>query len=135
MQAAPLAACKKAHHDQVPHGANQIVVLDEQVVSRVRGRVVLHNDEPVKNAVVEIYRYEGSADGLEITKFLKDTKRMAACVTEETGAFAFDRLRPGRYLLRAGTVESEGINELHAIFKVTGHGKTENLKIPLSLGT
>lgn len=135
LQATPLEACKKARSDQVPHGANEMVLLDEQNVAHLRGTVLLHNDEPVNRAVVEVYRYEGSVDAYEITRFLKQTKRIAACLTGENGAFAFARLRPGRYLLRAGTVDANGINETHAIFKVTNRGKTEDLKIRLSLGT
>lgn len=131
-----LADCKKARFDQIPHGANEIVVLSEQTVGLLRGTVFIGYDgEPASGVVVEIYRYEGSADGFGTTKFLQGAKRSTACVTSENGGFAFPNLKPGRYLLRAGTVESKGINELHAIFRVTKSGTTHNVKIRLSLGT
>jgi hypothetical protein len=127
------ADCKKARPDQTPHGANEIVVHAEQTVARLRGVVFIGDGGHASGVVVEIYSYEGTAN--ETTKFLKRAKRTAACVTGENGSFAFTRLKPGRYLLRAGTVAPSGINELHAIFRVTGSGKTDNIEIRLTLGT
>lgn len=130
---APARPCKKARAEEVPHGANEIVVFTEQTVPRLEGIVVLPNAEPVRDAVVEVYRYDGTADGTKT--FLSHAKRIAACLTSENGRFAFKRLRPGRYLLRAGTVESAGINELQAIFRVTGRGTTHKIEMRLSMGT
>ena len=128
-----LARCRQARPDETPHGANELVVHDEQTVSRLRGTVFIGDGGPSKGVVIEIYRYEGTA--YETTKFLKNAHRIAACLTGEDGVFAFEGLRPGLYLLRAGTVVSMGINEVQAIFRVTGNGKTRNIKIQLSLGT
>jgi hypothetical protein len=128
------ADCRKARPDQTPHGANEIVVQTEQTVGRLRGVVSIGDGGPASGVAVEIYRYEGR-DEFETTRFLESAKRSAACLTSENGAFAFTRLKPGRYLLRAGTVAPVGINELHAIFRVTGSGKTHNVEIRLTLGT
>src|SRR5258708_19151399 len=130
-----VAGCKKARPDQIPHGARLLIVQEEQTVGHLQGTVVLVNYKPVagpvSGAVVEIYLYGGRAD--EITQFLGDTKRNTACLTDKNGTFAFRGLKPGRYLLRAGTAESAGINELHAIFRVTGKGKTHAVRIRSSL--
>ena len=125
----------KARRDQIPHGANELVVWEEQTVGRLRGTVRLANGEPAGDVVVEIYRYEGAADGFETTRVLKNTQRLVACLTRKEGLFAFKGLKAGRYLLRAGTVAPAGINELHAIFRVTGNGKAQNVEIRLSMGT
>jgi len=135
LRTTPAADCRKARPDQTPHGANEIVVHTEQTVGRLWGIVFIGDGGPASGVVVEIYRYEGKDDGFATTRFLKSAKRSAACLTSENGVFAFTRLNPGRYLLRAGTVAPAGINELHAIFRVTGSGKSPNVEIRLTLGT
>ena len=127
-----LARCRDAEPGQIPHGANEVVVLREQTVARLDGTVFHANGELAGDVVVEIYPYEASAE--ETARFVKDATRIAACVTSADGGFTFD-LTPGRYLLRAGTVQSAGINEIHAIFQVTGSGKRRKVKIRLSMGT
>jgi hypothetical protein len=128
------ADCKKARADQTPHGANELIILKERTVGILQGVVFIgYGGGPASDVVVEVYRYEGRAD--DTAEFLKGAKRSAACLTNENGAFAFARLKAGRYLLRAGTVRSAGINEVHAIFKVTGSGKIPRVQIRLPLGT
>lgn len=134
LPARSVADCKKALSDQTPHGANEIIVLKERTVGTLRGIVVIGSDgAPGIDVVVEIYRYEGGV--FETVEFLKGAKRSAACLTSEKGAFAFTRLKPGRYLLRAGTATSAGINEVHAIFRVTGSRSSPRIQIRLPLGT
>ena len=59
-------------------------------------------------------------------------------MTEENGAFCFDKLPPGRYLLRSGMRKSEGINQIHAIITVLPKNQkvpTRELELRLTLGT
>jgi hypothetical protein len=130
------ASCKKARPDQTPHGANELILLEERTVRGLRGVVSIGYDGgPASDVVVEIYRYEGEADGFKMQESLKGAKRSTACITTENGRFAFPHLKAGRYLLRAGTDRSMGINEVYAIFKVTDTGKTHDIEIRLPLGT
>ena len=58
-------------------------------------------------------------------------------MTGENGAFCFNKLPPGRYLLRAGTRKSVGINQIHAIITVLPKNQkapTEEIELVLSLG-
>jgi protocatechuate 3,4-dioxygenase beta subunit len=127
------AACRKARPGETPHGANETIVYSEQTVGRLRGTVSIRDGDPVNDVVVEVYRYDGTE--AETTKFLNRAKRTSACVTAEDGLFSFKRLKPGRYLLRAGTVAPAGMNEVHLIFRVTGVGKSRNVEIRLTVGT
>jgi hypothetical protein len=135
LRTASAADCRKARPDQTPHGANGIIIHAEQTVGHLQGVVFIGNGGPASGVVVEIYRYESNDNGFQTTRFLKSARRSAACLTTENGVFAFTPLKPGRYLLRAGTVAAAGINELHAIFRVMGNGKAHNVEIRLTLGT
>jgi hypothetical protein len=58
-------------------------------------------------------------------------------MTGENGAFCFNKLPPCRYLLRAGTRKSAGINQIHAIITVLAKNQktsTEEIELTLSLG-
>jgi len=129
------ASCKKARPEQTPNGANELIVLEERTVGVLRGIVSIGAGGPASDVVVEIYRYNGGTDGLKMQEFIKSAKRSIACLTSKNGRFAFPQLKPGRYLLRAGTVTSMGINEVYAIFKVTQAGTTHDIEINLPLGT
>ncbi len=125
-----MARCKDAHAGQIPHGANELIVLSEQTVARLNGTVLYANGDTAGDVVIEIYSYAGSVE--ETAKFVKDAMPVATCITSADGDFAFD-LMPGRYLLRAGTVESAGIKELQAIFRVKGRGRGRRHKVEIRL--
>jgi len=59
-------------------------------------------------------------------------------MTGENGAFCFNKLPPGRYLLRAGARKSAGINPIHAIITVLPKNQKapkEEIELRLTLGT
>ena len=126
------ASCTKARPDQTPHGANELVILEEQTVSALRGVVSFgHSGIPAAGVVVELYQYEGGAH--DLPESLQGAKRSEACITTGKGHFSFP-VNPGRYILRAGTVRSMGMNEVYAIFKVTQTRKTRDIEIHLPPG-
>lgn len=131
------AECRKATHEQTPIGANMFELQDTQTVSNVFGRVLLPDGSAGEDVVVEIFRYAGGENYQDIEKALK-RKRIKACVTEEDGRFSFSGLKPGRYLLRAGTLPVRGLNEVHVIIVLTRNSKEglgKELELKLTLGT
>src|SRR5215472_12355543 len=129
--------CKNAKDGDVPHGANMLIQLTDQTVSSIRGEVSWPTGEPAKDIVVEIFIYTGGDSSEDMNKALAQ-KRVAACITGEDGKFSFPHVKRGKYLLRAGTRESRGINETYIILVVDPHA-TKNtgagLRIPLYVGT
>ena len=125
--------CRKARPEEVPHGANQFILLAEQEVRQIRGVVSL-GDEFEKNVVVEVYRHEGTDSYEAASKTLK-SERLAACVTGSDGRFSFSGLKPGKYLLHLGMISKGGINEVNAVLDVTPRGSRKALRIELTLGT
>lgn len=127
------ASCTNARSDQTPHGANELVILEEQTVSALRGVVSWgYPGSPAADVVVELNQYEGGAH--DLPESLQGAKRSAACITARKGRFSFP-VKSGRYILRAGTVRSMGMNEVYAIFKVTQIGKARDIEIRLPPGT
>ena len=130
------ARCRSARPEEVPHGANEIIVLTEQEVKQIRGVVSIGwDDQFAQDVVVEVYNYPGRDDSYEAVKQALQTKRIAACVTGEDGKFTFSGVKPGKYLLLLGTHDVAGINEVNAILHVTPDGSREKLKIVLKPGT
>jgi hypothetical protein len=131
-----MGRCRPAAPDEVPHGANEFIQLEEQSIEQMRGTVFL-NHEPARDIVVEIYDYTGTDSYDDLSRALKEQQRIAACVTGPDGKFSFSGLGTGTYLLRAGTRLPNGINETHVIVSL-GTGapyKNRRLKIVLTLGT
>jgi len=130
--------CKTVPANETSHGANEFILLTELKVNRIAGKVLLQNGEPVNEAVVEVFNYSSSSTDYKDVDSTLSGKRRAACMTGENGAFCFNKLPPGRYLLRAGTRKSAGINQIHAIITVLpNHQKatTGELELRLTLGT
>ncbi len=132
------AQCKKPKDNEVPHGANEFILLADQVVERIQGRVFFPNSEPMEDIVLEVYRYNGGNSYQEISQVVQGQKRVAACLTGADGKFSFTRLRAGNYLLRAGTRHTKGFNEVYAILTLKPGRKTsagKGLEIVLWPGT
>jgi hypothetical protein len=131
------AQCRKARGDEVPHGANMFVQMSNRTVPNIRGKISFPDGDPLKDVVVEIFRYAGGEGYADIQKALLQ-KRIAACVTLDDGTFSFRGLRPGMYLLRAGTSYAQGMNESHIIVLLkpgVRKDKGAGLEMTLSLGT
>lgn len=132
-----MAHCRKAKSDDVPHGANVLIRLDDQAVSAIRGEVSGPDQWPAGDIVVEIFAYAGG-DSYQDIKNTVAQRRIAACITGEDGKFSFPHIKGGKYLLRAGTRDNRGIDETHIILIVDPHLKKDNgkgLRIPLYVGT
>jgi hypothetical protein len=130
------AQCKKAKADDVPHGANEFILLNGGTLGRIHGTVFLPNSIRAEDVVVEVYTYSGRNEYATVKKVLSEQKRVAACITGSDGRFSFPRLKPGRYLLRAGTRKNDQYNQIHAILVLTlNRGAGRGVKIVLSPGT
>src|SRR5215470_4120442 len=108
------ADCVKAHDHDRPHGANELIQLQDMQVDRIFGTIFFPNDETAKDIVVEVYRQTGNQGHGETIR----QKRVAACVTGVSGKFSFPKLKPGKYLLQAGVREQSGVNITYVIVDV-----------------
>ena len=128
------AQCKPAQPDDLPHGANTLIELKEQQLSQIFGTVRFPHGELADDIVVEVYRHEGA----ESLQEARQQARLAACVTSDDGRFSFAGLKPGRYLVVAGTRRTAGVNEIYVpiILKRSWLGKKgSGIIFVLALGT
>ena len=126
-----VAQCRKPKDWETPHGANEFHLEDAGAIKRVQGMVSF----PKTDMIIEIYIYSGSQSYEDVNRVLGE-KRSAACVTSDGGRFSFPNLKPGRYLLRAGTRERDQFNESHIILNLDPkRGNNKKLVIALTLGT
>jgi hypothetical protein len=124
--------------NETSQGANEFILIDELKVNGIAGKVLLPDEEPVNEAIVEVFNYSSSSTDHKDVDAALTKKRRAVCITGENGAFCFNKLPPGRYLLRAGTRKSVGINQIHAIITVLPNNQkapTGGLELRLTLGT
>ncbi len=130
--------CKTVPANETSHGANEFILIDELKVNGIAGKVLLPDEEPVNEAIVEVFNYSSSSTDHKDVDSALNSERRTACMTGENGAFCFNKLPPGRYLLRAGTRKSVGINQIHAIITVLPNNQkatTGELELRLTLGT
>jgi hypothetical protein len=128
----------KCHHpekgDSTRPGANMFIVQQEEKPYRkLEGRVELHEDRPLEEALVEVFdqpeyllKNGGNAPNSQ--------KRLASCVTSEDSKFCFRHLPPGKYELRASS--KAGVNVTHVYVVVDKRaGQTKELVVGMSVGT
>jgi hypothetical protein len=128
------AQCKPAQTEDVTHGANMLIELKEQKLNHVFGTVSFLGGDWANDIVVEVYRREGT----ESLQEARQKPRLAACVTSNDGQFSFAGLKPGRYLVLAGTRKEAGVNEIYVpiILKRSWLGsRGSGIRFVLTLGT
>ena len=126
--------CKQAGDEDRPRGGN-FVLAGEGKFKAIYG-IVLSKDEsgtfePIGDVVVELYSYSGGANQEDVSKAVREQKRVAACLTGGDGEYSFSGLKPGRYLLRAGSRMSDKYDEVHAIMTLDPSRPLSRLKILL----
>jgi hypothetical protein len=137
--AAPTCSCRTASEDDVPHGANEIYEIRLGTVKKIQGTVLLPDDTLAGDIVVELY--DLPATKVDAYDFVREHSRRVACVTSADGSFCFTNLPSGNYLLRAGTRQQDGFNELYARVTVDRSWfrglfrRSKSLRLTLSLGT
>jgi len=105
-------SCVKADDNAVPHGANEIVEYKSRTLKSIHGTVTLPNGEPVNNAVVEVYESTKANKDQSAYKIATTEYRRFACLPDQQGHFCLSDLPSGRYVLRIGTLEPAGVNEV-----------------------
>lgn len=134
-------SCKKASADDLPHGANEIIEYSETTVKRIAGRVVNPLEEPIEDAVVEIYEIRPTDRKIHSYKLIEGRQRKTACITSEDGSFCFPDLPSGQYVIRAGTGHSAGMQEVFIKVKVDRSlwsrwfRRSKKIDLTLPLGT
>lgn len=133
--------CVKADDDVVPHGANELIEYDIATIKSLHGRVTFPNDEPVNHAVVEVYDVSKANKDKSAYQISTTEQRKFACLADEEGRFCLSDLPSGWYVLRIGTTQPSGVNEVMMKVKLDrtwwkrlfGSGKP--LQVVLPLGT
>jgi hypothetical protein len=100
--------------DTTRWGGNEYIIVKEEKVYRyLSGTVNFQNDDPVSDALVEVYTHPEYLllEYSEGAKKKKKQRRIAACVTGEDGKFCFGFLPPGKYEMRVS--QGSGINVTH----------------------
>ena len=136
------AQCKKPKDEDRPHGANEPVLVAGRKVGRIYGRALFPDDASkegwvrARDVVVEIYNYGGDGTREDVSKVVREQKRVAACLTGGDGKFSFPDLKPGMYLLRAGTRAPGRYNEIQIILLLDPQLRgTPELTILMPTGT
>ena len=134
-------SCAKALDTDIPHGANETIEIRGPIVKNLRGAIVYPDDSIAKDIVVELYDLSHDRADTPINEIVGWRTRRAACVTGTDGTFCFSGLPAGRYLLRAGTREPDGVNELYVRVTVDHSWfrglfrRSKPLRLRLLLGT
>lgn len=125
----------------MPHGANETIEIRGLVVDKLSGTVVYPDDALAKDSVVELYDLPPDRPDIGVNEIMGGRTRRTACVTGPDGRFCFSDVPAGEYLLRAGTRQPHGMNELymrvtvsHSWFRALFR-RTKPLRLKLSLGT
>ena len=84
-------------------------------VKQIRGRVVTPDEQPVANALIEVY----DQPELGIDK----RKRVAVCRVGDDGTFNFKGLSPGTYELRGSFCDNPGLDAGHTIINLAPKNK------------
>jgi hypothetical protein len=126
--------CKQAGDEDRPRGG-KFVFGGEGKFKTIYGTVLSKDEsgkfEPLGDVVVELYSYSGGANQEDVSKAVREQKRVAACLTGGDGKYSFPELKPGRYLLRAGSRISDTYDEVHAILTLDPSRPPSELKILL----
>lgn len=127
--------CKEAKDKDRPRGG-EFVLAGEGTVGAIVGTALSRDKKadnwgPLGEVVVELYNYSGGANREEVTKAVREQKRVAACLTGDDGKFSLSGLKPGRYLFRAGSLTSDKYDEVHAILTLDPARPLSELKILL----
>ena len=127
--------CKQAGDEDRPRGGN-FILAGEGKFNAVCGVALSRKEgagtfKPIGDVVVELYSYSGGANQEEVSKALREQKRVAACLTGGEGEYSFPGLKPGRYLLRAGSRVSEKYDEVHYVLTLDPGGPLSKLTILL----
>ena len=132
----PTCKCMPAKADEVPRGANMVIEIHLGKVKKLKGRVMLQDDTPAEEAIVEVFDYKKSDKG-DLYNIPQLRERQTACKVSKDGRFCFSNLPSGTYLLRVGTTH-DGFD--YTLIKVTlaprdKKSSNKEIEIPLQLGT
>jgi hypothetical protein len=128
-------SCGPVAEDITPRGASPLVEYTEKAVKQIRGKVELPDGEPASRAVVEIYRYSARNKNLEGHELADSTNRITACLTNERGEFCLTKLLAGRYVLKVGTISSQGFTSPFVIVDINPRLRIgRELRVELGMG-
>ncbi len=111
----PRCGCGSVPIDANPSMGNKLIVESGKNLRKIQGRIVFPNyitnvEEPGREIIVQVYRYTEADKNIEIYNVPNGRDSVASCLTGDDGRFCFDHLSSGKYVLRVGTLRSEGWN-------------------------
>lgn len=124
--------CTKASTNEITRpGANEVIALQLSSPYRVvHGTVTASFTDPLENVLVEVF-----ADGQSHTGE-NQGKRIAACLTNKTGQYCFNKLSKGRYKILFSLVGGWKHSEVY--IKIDPSNKKASVKeldVPMQVGT
>lgn len=128
--------CRKIENGETTHwGGNELIIqVEEKPYRELRGAILDHNGDPMREALVEVWTnpeyllHEVPQTPGEKAK----QKRLKACRTSTQGIFCI-RVKPGRYEVRVSIGPGWDVTKAHIIIDPQKGQKTE-LTIRMHLG-
>lgn len=140
-QASGQSACRKAGEHDRPHGANETIEYSTRTLRQMKGIVQNPVGAVMTDVVVEAYSYDKSERTRAAYGIADSRARVGAALTDLKGNFCFRHLHSGRYVLKIGTRQSAGFQEVFVKIRLDPNRRSRSsrfskrLRIELPLGT
>ena len=132
---------QKASEQDIAHGANEDIEYRGRTVNKLHGKILNPINEPIGEAVIEIYDYEDVDKGRHLYDIVRSKERRIAYLADKDGKFCITGLPSGKYVLRGGTRQMDGMNEVKMIINLDRRWWTKwlrsnkGIKVVLTPGT
>jgi len=136
--AAADCTCIKPEPGETTHwgGNEEVVIIEKEAYSALRGAVFTGGDTPLAGALVELFthpEYLLSAPG--VPRGRPEQKRVAACRTGRSGRFCFTNIPAGRYELRSSSSDRYTGWDVSQVYVILdpARGKRAELRILMQM--
>lgn len=117
-------SCKKApQNTSTCWGYVEQPISNGGTVRQIRGRVLAMNDEPLADALIEVFKRQDIKISEEAHINKNRQKRIALCKANSKGEFCFKGITAGKYEIRASCVAGFDAHRTFIVLAPTGKRK------------
>lgn len=131
------SVCKSAPPNQMTAWGRQNIILKEPaVLKNIRGKVIA-GEKPLAGVLVEIYDHpEGLLKDWKEREAMKAKQnRIAACITDVSGIFSFQKLPAGKYEVRFSGADDWDSTSIYTIVNPKNpRSKSKKLMVRMQVG-